>query len=261
MMTARRTIDLYSLSAKPIEVRFRDQMLGSATAFTWSTEIAVYLITNWHVVSGINPISGQHLSSTGAEPDHLVVQMDLVDPIGSRGPFELQLYGADGRPAWLEHPHRKGIDVVAIKLPAMPGAYPHPVNFMPTSPMAIGAGSEAFIIGYPFGNRTGPFPIWKRASIASEPEIPVEGLPYFFVDSASRTGMSGSPVIARTWGLFQEKDGTQTGAPGAHSRFIGVYSSRISDDETKAQVGRVWHGKVIEEIIAGERRGSFPWEC
>jgi hypothetical protein len=88
------------------------------------------------------------------------------------------LYDAeDGNPLWLEHPMRKGIDVVAIALPPLPGAYPHPINLMPTSPMAIAVGADAFIIGYPFGISTGPFPIWKRAvspvnpSSASEANI------------------------------------------------------------------------------------------
>ena len=125
--------------------------------------------------------------------------------------------------------------------------------------MAVGI--DAFIIGYPFGISTGSFPIWKRASIASEPEIPIDGWPYFLVDSASREGMSGAPVIARSWGSAQLEYGDHVTTPGVHSRFLGIYSSRIgANDELRAQLGHVWHGKVIGEIIAGQRRGSQPWE-
>jgi hypothetical protein len=254
-------IDIYSLSAKPIEPRFEKVSLGHATGFTWAAEDEVYLITNWHVVTGRSPTTGKHLHSQNAEPDRLIVEFDLRDPIGSRGPMELPLYNRkDGDPMWLEHPMARGIDVVAIPLPALPGAYPHPINLMLTSPMAISVSLDAFIIGYPFGISTGPFPIWKRASIASEPEVLVNREHYFFVDSASRQGMSGAPVIARAWGLYQAEGGDQGGDPGAHNKFLGIYSGRMgAEDELQAQLGRVWHGRLIDGIIKGRRRGSHPW--
>jgi hypothetical protein len=254
------TIDIYSLAAKPVEMRFGDTLVGRGTAFTWATADQAFLVTNWHVISGINPITGKHLHKESAEPDHLVVEFDLRDPMGSRGPLRLPLYGGDGDPLWLEHPLAKGIDVVALQLPPLPGAHPHPINMMPTTPMAVGIGQDAFIIGYPFGLRTGQFPIWKRASIASELEVHIRDQHFFFVDSASREGMSGAPVIARTAGHFVAMNGDSVLSPGPHNRFLGVYAGRIgADDEQKVQLGRVWHAELIEQIIAGNRRGSHPW--
>ena len=46
------------------------------------------------------------------------------------------------------------------------------------------------------------FPIWKRGSIASEPEIPIDGKPMFYIDTATRQGMSGAPVFAQTSGFW-----------------------------------------------------------
>lgn len=254
-------IDQYSLAAKPIEACFQDTSLGTASAFTWATSEDIYLVTNWHVVTGLNPITGKHLSDMGSEPDRLIVQIDLRDPVGSRGPFELPLYDSDGHPVWLEHSMATGIDVVAIKLPPLPGVYPHPINLMPERPMRVAVGSDAFILGYPFGISTGAFPIWKRASVASEPEMAIGGKPFFYVDTASRKGMSGAPVSARTWGFYQHDfDNGQTGMPGAHSRLIGIYASRLgADDELQAQLGRVWRASLIEEIITKGRRGFPPW--
>jgi hypothetical protein len=45
---------------------------------------------------------------------------------------------------------------------------------------------------------------------------------------------------------------------GPFSRFVGVYSGRFKGaDELEAQLGRVWHRTVIDEIIAGGVRGSY----
>ena len=140
------TVDIYSLAAKPIEMFFNNVSLGIASSFTWTTSELVYLVTNWHNITGINPITGEHLHSQGGEPNRLVVQIDLADYRGGRGPIDVALYDKQGRPVWLEHPLRQGIDVVAILLPGMPGGVPHPVNLMPTDPMAVHVGMDAFII-------------------------------------------------------------------------------------------------------------------
>ncbi len=160
-----------------------DRLLGEATSFIWATEQALYLVTNWHVVTAINPWTGER-SNDGAHPDRLIIDLDLVD--GSRGPVSVPLYDAEGHPLWLRHPMKLGIDVIALPLPDVPGALAHPINAMATTPIAVNVGMDAFIIGFPFGIRTGQFPIWKRASIASEPEVAINGCPYFFADTASR---------------------------------------------------------------------------
>jgi hypothetical protein len=45
-------IDEFSLTTIPIDLRFNEQPLSSATAFTWERDDLHYLITNWHIVSG-----------------------------------------------------------------------------------------------------------------------------------------------------------------------------------------------------------------
>ena len=89
--------------------------------------------------------------------------------------------------------------------------------------------------------------------MASEPELDVENLPYFFADTATRTGMSGSPVVLykdRPITMINEKERKVS----RHwTKFVGVYSGRIgADNETKgdAQLGRVWKPHVIQEMIA-----------
>ena len=58
-------------------------------------------------------------------------------------------------------------------------------------------GSELQVIGYPYGQVGGPFPIWSKGFIASEPDLDIAGLPVFLIDCRSRPGQSGSPVWAR----------------------------------------------------------------
>ena len=52
---------------------------------------------------------------------------------------------------------------------------------------------NASVIGYPFSDIAYlQMPIWKRASIASEPDINIDKLPKMLVDTATRSGLSGS---------------------------------------------------------------------
>lgn len=134
-----------------------------------------------------------------------------------------------------------------MPLPKLAGAVLHPINEMPNYSGTVPIGIEAFILGYPFGIGVSTLPIWKRASVASEPSVKISGKPCFYVDTASRPGMSGSPVILR-----------HRMAIGPPTTFIGVYSGRIgSEDELQAQLGIVWRAEVIDQIITAGRPGSM----
>ena len=100
---------------------------------------------------------------------------------------------------------------------------------------------DVFVLEYPFGADPPGFPVWKRGSIASEPHLTRPGPGYMLVDTASRPGMSGAPVIPRSWS-------------NSLTRFIGVYSGRLhTKDPSDAQIGMVWPAEDIEEIIGGAK--------
>lgn len=64
----------------------------------------------------------------------------------------------------------------------------------------FGRGSLWYVLGYPKGLHGGDdFPVWKRASIASEPDLDIDGLPKVLVDTATRPDVW--PVIAVRRGL------------------------------------------------------------
>ena len=115
---------------------------------------------------------------------------------------------------------------------------------------------DVFILGYPMGIGTHRLPVWKRGSVASEPDIDVDNLPMFYVDTATSSGMSGSPVIRRDTSGEME-DGSFALGAGTMSRFVGIYSGRITPkDRHEAHLGIVWKSSVIPEIISGRCIGS-----
>jgi hypothetical protein len=98
----------------------------------------------------------------------------------------------------------------------------------------------------------GQLPIWKRATIATEPDFDLDGLPKFYIDTATREGMSGSPVYAQEVGYWlPEGESDQSKATlGKGRRFLGVYSGRLgADDEFKAQRGIVWKESALISLI------------
>ena len=121
-------------------------------------------------------------------------------------------------------------------------------------------GDDCFILGYPKGlTGAGNTPIWKRGSIASEPNLDLKEEPLVLVDSATRQGMSGSPVIARHSGIHTK--GGQISADtiiGTAQSFLGIYSGRTDDDELGVQIGRVWKATVVGEVICKGKRGLDP---
>jgi hypothetical protein len=93
----------------------------------------------------------------------------------------------------------------------------------------------------------------KRASIASEPDIVGADHLFFYVDTASKSGMSGSPVIRRSYGTHSMARGSVSMAAQC-SKFVGVYSGRkIGADKFDAQLGMVWPARYLEEIVAGRK--------
>jgi hypothetical protein len=108
-----------------------------ATGFFWQNADDFYLITNWHNVTGWDPINRRSMSPSATQPTHvdmpLLVKADVSDngsPMASRKRFDIPLYDADGTPAWREHPgFGNRVDVVAIKIASLEDALiSRPIN-------------------------------------------------------------------------------------------------------------------------------------
>ncbi|MDB5973667.1 MAG: hypothetical protein JWR07_427 [Nevskia sp.] len=255
--------DPISLTTHHIHLCFRptDTVLSSGTGFIYERHGSRYLITNWHNVAGRNPIDGKCLSDTLAIPDILSTLFRTKDSIGACQREYLPLYSDNEMqiPTWLSHPkHGNKIDVVALPLPStITERYQlFPINNVEfDSAYKTEVADDAFVIGYPFSDITHlQLPIWKRASVASEPDVDLDQLPKMLIDTATRSGLSGSPVVMQRVGIHGAAGGKLTGSEviGRIRNFVGIYSGRVGIDETKAQLGVVWKARVIDEIIDGE---------
>ncbi len=256
MANGQVNLDEFTVTASPLEMFFDDTSLSMGTCFFWEAGGKRYLVTNWHNVSGKNPLTGKHLSPTAAEPNRVYFDLWRNQNLNDRGWGQIDLEDGQG-PIWLEHPkHRKAVDVVCVELP--PDIAPHvfPINTRPQSNFVTRVADDVFILGYPLGLGVERLALWKRATIASEIDIDVDGLPKFLVDTASAKGMSGSPVIRRASSGHTD-DGNYSIGVGYASRFVGIYSGRLTTGSNlDAQLGIIWRATVIDEIIAGKCRGK-----
>lgn len=246
-------------------LRETDAVLSSGTGFIYEKNQNFYLVTNWHNVSGKNPFTGEYLSKTLAMPDMLSTMFRVKEMPASCIREHILLYEDDQkmRPRWLEHPefgHKVDVVVLPLSDNLTSKFTLFPINKVDfDTQYKEKVGDDAFVIGYPFSEVTYlQMPIWKRASIASEPDIILDQTPKMLIDTATRPGLSGSPVIMQRIGIHGLENGQVTASSiiGRVRNFIGIYSGRIGDDELKAQLGIVWKARVVDEIIDGNTMGK-----
>ena len=199
------------------------------------------------------------LHARGALPDRLIYKLngkDNVIPLFENFDSNEQKY--IGKEVWLEHPtHKSKVDIVAIPInqPSVNIKPPLSHTWSMTN-IKITIAMDAFILGFPLNINAMGTPIWKRATIASEPMLNMENVPMFYVDTATRNGMSGAPVFLLTSGGYEDNQGKFWFNSTPKWKFLGVYASRSSDPEEKnpndpffAQLGKVYKADGLHEII------------
>jgi Trypsin-like peptidase domain len=252
-------LDQFTLTTVPLEQYFDDTPLGQGTGFVWRARDQHYLVTNWHVLSMRDFFTRANLRKDAGRPNTLRTLFNIETGSFAKQPWDIKIRDEEGGPLWLVHPKRS-IDIAVLPLPPRPPdliVALYPLNVLANTKLRIEIGMEVFILGYPFKiERPGPaYPVWKRGSIASEPELVGLTTPYMLVDTASRPGMSGAPVIRRSWSGQLVEPGNLPEVDMPFSKFIGVYSGRLPTDHPhEAQIGLVWDGSFIDEIVAGNVR-------
>ena len=125
------------------------------------------------------------------------------------------------------------------------------------SDMVSRVAQDVFVLGLPLGiMKTGVFPVWKRGSIVTEPDYPVNDMPCFLLDTATREGMSGAPVIRRA-SAYDQRGGGSIIAGAPVTQVVGIYSGRYVGELGEAQLGIVWKYELIDEILKNPAPGSF----
>lgn len=244
-----------------IEIYCNNNKISTATGF----EIQYthkYLITNWHVVSGRNFVTKECLDPNCAIPDKLSITYKKYLP---NEKFEwikeeITLYDEDGNKRWIEHPiYKNNIDVIAIPLEKNPTVKHYKEAYNINSNYKLNVTEPVFVVGFPLGytinSKDEPHAIWTSGTVASDPDLDIiikdNNLPAFLIDSKTRQGQSGSPVIYYSESGFDPhyKDGKNIGKAVwgcPFMREIGIYSGRINKD---SDLGYVWKWEVIKGIL------------
>jgi hypothetical protein len=224
---------------------FDETLLGHATGFFYyglsNNKPNHWLVTNWHVLTGRNADDpSQILHPKSALPNRVSLTLTInagqpeyesvTDERLLQQELFFELYNKDGLALWRQHERKNEMDVAIINTRGFLSTRFHYVgiNELPMqNDMSIEIGNEVFILGYPLGfTHFMNTPIWKRGSIASEPNLETpEARTRVVIDATTRQGMSGSPVVMRAKTHYVAEGGeikTQINA----TRWIGIYASR-----------------------------------
>jgi hypothetical protein len=264
---AASKFDLLSMVATPVEMSFQGKEIAHGTGFLWRHDDKVYLITNWHNVTGVHPFDGSHLNKGACVPDSITYHpafrsFSSGSYVVHRETFTRSLYEHFHEPFWVQHTQFETMrtDIVALEVSSRPSLMVT-LQDMGFENLFTHVGSEVFVVGYPFKDNQDPYlPLWKRGSIASEPLMPWDGKPIFMIDAASRPGMSGSPVFRRVFGPAPTLDNNSSivikNMAVMTTQFAGVYSGHLTKEDENLTIGIAWHGSLVSEILASPSPGT-----
>ncbi|MEQ6438284.1 hypothetical protein V8Z74_25250 [Comamonas sp. w2-DMI] len=286
-----------SKSVVHLTMRFGSEELAIGTGFVYKKDDRFYIVTAWHNVTGRHPDTFKPNKNV-AIPDNVVVNFCFLLGENGMGrmAISLPLYN-DERACFYIHPENwPRVNVVAIPFDPYVA---HPIagytgdgkeiNFSIPLFNEVGNGlqtsispiqdhlvrrgeivekwfksvdvtEELFIPGYPQNvHDMHVQPVWKRATIASSVQMKWNRQKKFLVDSASKSGMSGAPVLYYNPRGSISMHGTTFQLGGEVSILAGVYVGRVGvTNEKDPQIGIVWHSDVIDEIIEGARYEEHP---
>lgn len=253
-----------------------DVTMSTGTGFIYEFDSKYYLITNGHNVTRVNPETNESIVNTAAFPAKICTKVKIKqgdDIYLYEELIDIDLYEDQEfkHPRWYIHPkHGYKVDVVAILIDEIKNVNESfklfPINKIKfDSEYWTKVADDVFILGYPFDICDDlELPIWKRGAISSEPLIDMSGLPKILVDTATRPGMSGSPVVLIRRGFHSLNEGEHLRREdkiGTIRNFVGVYSGRIgAREELLAQLGIVWKSEVIEEILRAGIIGDIAFQ-
>lgn len=232
-----------------------------SSGFLWKHYDHIYVLTNWHCLSGRHAKTLLPLGSFF--PNRILVECKLHVPVSDqpdlgilrRFSYEVQIEDESGNRLWIEHPRGHAVDIAAFLLPVVVtggsrffclNEVDYEGRWRPT------VATDAFIVGFPEGaSSTNVTPIWKRASIASEPDLGHDGDQVILIDTIGNKGLSGSPVVAFGSGMFSPTGSFSSDSViGTWKRFIGIYAGRLGEEGIWSQLGRVWKAELLDELFA-----------
>lgn len=250
-------IDKRSLMSLFIQIYRDESLISTATSFVINNKGNYFLITNRHNVTGRNTSTNECLDDKCTIPNKIRIFYNTNLSNISWSNFDIKLYSDDQevKPTWLEHPKFKNeIDVVAFKLES--DILNH-ISYELTHPqqLQVSPSDQLNIVGYPFGKSVnGYFAIWTTGFLASDFNLDYDDLPLFLLDSRTRKGQSGSPVIALRSKSYIDQHGNHNIITSPIVWLYGIYSGRIN---SASDIGRVWKLSAIKELVENPIKGSI----
>ena len=258
--------DAASFATTPIELLALDgsgTVLSHGTGFFWRSDAKVYLITARHVLSGLNPFTNDPMQeATGFIPRECIVRPTIrLDSSIKRVEFQALLTDELGNPFWREDPEFATLrtDITALLVPDPPEGQIVCLNeALSAEEVVTFVGVDCSILGYPNLNYGGLLtPLWRRATIASEPATAVDGKPMFLVDASTAPGFSGGPVLRRQYGsLAYHGDNGELSIDVGRiltTNLVGVYAGRLQNRYIGGEVPFVFYANRIPNIIGNPR--------
>jgi hypothetical protein len=223
--------------------------LATGTGFLVERNGKTYLLTNWHVVTGVNPETRELLDPHGRKPEALRILHNRDGQLGMWIEKREPLYDEGGNRLWCEHPlfPDGSVDAVALPLTDLGDTAVYAHDPWVTTGPTFAPSEPVNIIGFPFGltgGSDGYYAIWTRGAVASEPEVDYDNRPCFLVDARTRRGQSGSPVILYATGAYHDK-GTVVATDEPTERLVGIYSGRVTEE---SDLGFVWKAEALRAI-------------
>lgn len=253
--TFSQPVDSFSTSSLSI-IAFNknNQPLWNGTGFLLKIDSIVYLISNNHVVGDefyMQEYLRRHKKypPNDSFPEYVTIRI-IGSDLNSTKHEKIKLYNDKNRPTFIKFYQNKQIQTSLLDVVAIPlnyestwfgGSIVYTENHINNN-LLLYPSQDLFVVGFPYDYASITiFPIWKRASISSEPNL----FPIFSVDATTRAGMSGSPVVFRD-NNYQSIDGVNVFS-GLVTYLVGVYSAQ----DYTSELGTVYKlNTIIAELKA-----------
>lgn len=289
-----------SNSVVHLTMRFNETVLSIGTGVIYRADNKYFIVTAWHNLSGLHSEALNNLGKKGGRPNNVIVNIAVgYSNLGITRQSVMLSLTDDEKSLYYIHPKNwPRIDVGVIPFdpsaeytselylstgekrkmrmclltPMADGTkaeiYPVQKYFAPDENLinrwleTVEVTEELFIPGYP--NNIHDYysqPVWKRATIASSVRLGWNREPKFLIDSASKSGMSGSPVLYYSPSGIVKILGSRYMFGQEVAILAGIYVGRLGvEGEADPQVGTVWKQSVIDEIIQAKCFERLPEE-
>jgi len=160
-------VDVFSRTSLYLETFCNGHSIGIATGFLYYHDPAdLFLVTNWHVLSGRNYQTGQPMHLMGAIPDKLSVSYySTKSLLLKKVEYDLVVNGVT---KWFQNSAGQEVDIAALNVNGLNDAFI--VNqIRQQDDMALKVALDVFVVGFPLGITGGAIRFGKEPALPPSP--------------------------------------------------------------------------------------------